>query len=45
MIRSYWVDPGQDSQDYFDVSPDGRYLAFEKQTILTANIGMLTDTR
>lgn len=45
MIHSYWVDPAQNAQDRFDVSPDGRYLAFEKQTVLSANIGMITNVR
>ena len=41
MIHSYWVDPAQNPQDRFDVSVDGRYLAFEKQSVLSANIGMI----
>jgi eukaryotic-like serine/threonine-protein kinase len=45
MVHSYWDDPVQDSLDTFDVSPDGRYLAFEKQTVLGANIGMITNVR
>ena len=45
IVRSYWVDPAQNPQDYFDVSPDGRDVAFEKQTILSANIGMITNVR
>jgi len=41
LIYSYWTDPSQDPQDFFDVSADGRYIAFEKQTVLDANIGMV----
>jgi Tol biopolymer transport system component len=41
MVHSYWVDPAQNSQDYFDISPDESHVAFEKQTILSANIGMI----
>jgi eukaryotic-like serine/threonine-protein kinase len=45
MIRNYWVDPAQNPADRFAVSPDGRYVAFDKQTILSANIGMITNVR
>ncbi|HKF51693.1 MAG TPA: LpqB family beta-propeller domain-containing protein [Candidatus Acidoferrales bacterium] len=41
IIYSYWTDPSQDPQMFFDVSPDGRYIAFMKQTVLNANIGMV----
>lgn len=41
MIYSYWTDPSQDPQVFFDISPDGRYIAFMKQTVLSANIGMV----
>jgi Tol biopolymer transport system component len=44
-IYSYWVTPGWNTQDYFDVSPDGRHLAFETQTVLQANIGMIENVR
>jgi hypothetical protein len=37
MIESYWAEPAQDPS----VSPDGRHLAFDLQTVLGANIGML----
>ena len=45
ITYSYWEDPSQNSQVYFDVSPDGRDLAFEKQTVLEANIGMIENIR
>lgn len=45
MIHSYWVDPVQNTQDHFDVSPDGRHIAFGAQTVLESNIGMLQNIR
>ncbi|MDE3135710.1 MAG: PD40 domain-containing protein [Acidobacteriota bacterium] len=45
LVHSYWVDPSQNSQDYFDISPDGSHVAFEKQTILSSNIGMIENLR
>ncbi|MGH9735484.1 MAG: protein kinase domain-containing protein [Candidatus Acidiferrales bacterium] len=45
MIHSYWVDPVQNTQDHFDVSPDGRHVAFEEQNVLESNIGMLQNIR
>ena len=42
---SYWEDPAQNPQDYFDVSPDGKRVAFESQSVLSANIGMITNVR
>ncbi|MGC2332102.1 MAG: hypothetical protein WA581_11650 [Candidatus Acidiferrales bacterium] len=45
MIDSYWLEPGQDPQDNLDVSPDGRHLAFDLQTVLGANIGMIENVR
>lgn len=45
MIHSYWVDPVQNTQDHFDITPDGRHVAFEAQTVLDANIGMLQNIR
>ena len=45
LIYSDWTDPSKNSQVFFDVSPDGRYLAFEKQTVLEANIGMIQNAR
>jgi hypothetical protein len=41
MINSYWADPGRNSQNHFTVSPDGRFEAFQSQTVLGANIGMI----
>ncbi len=40
MLYSYWMQP-QNSQDQTGVSPDGRYLAFDSETIHSANIGMI----
>jgi eukaryotic-like serine/threonine-protein kinase len=45
LIYSCWTDPSQDPEVFFDVSPDGRHLAFEKQTVLSANIGMIQNVR
>ena len=45
MIASYWVNPGQNTDDYFSVSPDGRHLAFDIQSVLGANIGMIRGVR
>ena len=45
MIDSYWVEPGQNSGDDFGVSPDGRHLAFDLQTVLGANFGMIENVR
>ena len=45
MIHSYWVDPVQNTQDHFSVSPDGRHVAFEMPTVLESNIGMLEGVR
>lgn len=45
MAYSYWVDPSQNSQDHFAVSPDGRNVAFETQTIVEANIDMIENVR
>jgi len=40
---NYWdpLDATRALQGFFDVSPDGRYLAFDSQEVLQANIGML----
>lgn len=45
IAYSYWVDPSQNSQDHFAVSPDGRNVAFETQTIVEANIDMIENVR
>ena len=41
MVSSYWAVPGRNSQDYFSISPDGRYVAFQWQPVLQANVGMM----
>lgn len=43
LVYSYWTDPSQNSEVFFDAPPDGRYLAFEKQTVLDANIEMIAE--
>jgi dipeptidyl aminopeptidase/acylaminoacyl peptidase len=43
MNYSYWIDPVQSSQDHFAISPDGRHVAFESQTVLSANIAMIEE--
>lgn len=43
MVHSYWIDTPQNSQDHFAISPDGRYVAVDTQSILEANIGMITE--
>ena len=45
MISSYWADPGRNSQDYFSISPDGQYVAFQWQPALQANIGMMANVQ
>jgi eukaryotic-like serine/threonine-protein kinase len=45
MINSYWAKPGQDPEDNLNVSPDGRHLAFDLQTVLGANVGMIENVR
>jgi Tol biopolymer transport system component len=45
MIHSYWVDPGRNSQDHFTISPDGRFVAYQAQTVVGANIGMIENVR
>ena len=42
---SYWEDPAQNPQDFFDISPDGKHIAFESQSVVGANIGMITNVR
>ncbi|HEY6442207.1 MAG TPA: hypothetical protein VIY66_02575 [Candidatus Acidoferrales bacterium] len=41
MVHSEWVDPARNPQDHFAVSPDGHHLAYNVQTVLGANIGMI----
>jgi serine/threonine-protein kinase len=45
LIHSYWTQLVRDSQDFFDVSPDGRHLAVNAQGALQANIGMIENVR
>jgi len=42
---SYWSRVQSISQDNFDVSPDGRHIAFNAQGVLQANIGMIENVR
>lgn len=41
MLNSYWVDPAQNAQNHFTISSDGRHVAFQAQTVLQANIGLI----
>jgi len=41
LVYTYWILLPRNSQEYFDVSPDGRYLAYNAQGVLQANIGMI----
>jgi eukaryotic-like serine/threonine-protein kinase len=45
MIDSYWAAPSRSPQDYFAISPDGRYAAFDMLSIDQANIGMIENLR
>ncbi len=45
LIHSYYVLPGQNDQNFFDVSPDGRRLAMTTESVLEANIGMIENVR
>jgi Tol biopolymer transport system component len=45
LTCSYWTQLVRDSQDFFDVSPDGRHVAVNAQGILQANIGMIENVR
>jgi hypothetical protein len=45
LTHSYFVQPGQNPRDYFDVSPDGRHVALTTQSVLQANIGMIENVR
>lgn len=45
MVHSYWIDTPQNTQDHFAISPDGRYVAFDTQSILEANIGMIREAQ
>ena len=45
LAHSYYVQPGQNDQSFFDVSPDGRHLALTVESVLQANIGMIENVR
>jgi serine/threonine protein kinase/Tol biopolymer transport system component len=45
LAHSYYVLPGQNDQNFFDVSPDGRHLAMTTESVLEANIGMIENVR
>ena len=45
LTYSYWNQLVRDSQDLFDVSPDGRHVAVNAQGVLQANIGMIENVR
>jgi hypothetical protein len=45
LFHSYYVQPGQNDQNFFDVSPDGRQLALTTESVLQANIGMIENVR
>ena len=45
LVYSYWILGQSNSQDYFDVAPDGRHMAFNAQGVLQANIGMIENPR
>jgi hypothetical protein len=44
-IYSYWIELLRDSQNFFDVFPDGRHVAFNAQGVSQANIGMIENIR
>ncbi|MGH9394736.1 MAG: TolB family protein, partial [Terriglobales bacterium] len=45
MTFSFWADPAMNTQDYFDVSPDGKHLATTAQNDVSASLGMLQRVR
>jgi Tol biopolymer transport system component len=45
LIHSYWIQLAGDSQNFLDVSPDGRHVAVNAQGVLQANIGMIENVR
>jgi len=45
LIHSYWIQLVRDTAEFFDVSPDGRYVAANAQGVLQANIGMIENVR
>ena len=44
-MNSYWSVSPEENNDYFDVSPDGRHLAYNPQGVQQANIGMIENVR
>jgi Tol biopolymer transport system component len=45
LVYSYWILLSRNTQEYFDVSPDGRHIAYNAQGVLQANIGMIENAR
>jgi Tol biopolymer transport system component len=45
LAYSYWILIELEAQAYFDISPDGKHLAFDSQGVLQANIGMIENVR
>jgi Tol biopolymer transport system component len=45
LIYSYWSRSPEENNDFFDVSPDGRHLAYNPQGVQQANIGMIENIR
>jgi Tol biopolymer transport system component len=45
LIYSYWSVSPEENNDYFDISPDGRHLAYNPQGVQQANIGMIENIR
>jgi hypothetical protein len=41
LIYSYWSRSPEENNDLFDVSPDGRHVAYNPQGVQQANIGMI----
>lgn len=44
LTHSCYAQPGQNDQDFFDVSPDGHHLAVTVESVLQPNIGMVENT-
>lgn len=45
LIYSYWIRVESKSQDYFDVSPDGKHMVINTQGVFQGNIGMIENAR
>ncbi len=41
MVNSYYMQIGENSQNFFSVSPRGNTLAFNMESVYSANIGMI----